>query len=87
MNRKERSRFHLCLLRCGGLTSSDLQSFREALSILQHQVDDLDELKASHYRTIVEHEEQVWEVVQSKVSISGVTRNLPKCSLILYRSV
>jgi len=30
-------------------------------------VDDLDELKASHYREIIEHEEQVWDVVQGKV--------------------
>ncbi|KAF8232456.1 hypothetical protein L208DRAFT_1397441 [Tricholoma matsutake] len=53
MNRKERN----------------LQTFRDALSILQQQVDDLDELKASHYREIIEHEEQVWEVVQGKVCV------------------
>lgn len=51
MNRKERN----------------LQSFREALSVLQRQVDDLDELKVSHYHEIIEHEEEVWNVVQSKV--------------------
>jgi hypothetical protein len=45
----------------------DLQSFREALSVLQRQVDDLDELKASHYQEIVEHEEEVWDVVAGKV--------------------
>lgn len=47
--------------------SPDLQSFREALSVLQRQVDDLDELKVSHYHEIIEHEEEVWNVVQSKV--------------------
>ncbi|KAJ2933688.1 hypothetical protein H1R20_g3441, partial [Candolleomyces eurysporus] len=44
----------------------NLQSFREALAVLQQQVDDLDELKVSHYQEIVEHEEQVWDAVQSK---------------------
>ncbi|TFK43166.1 hypothetical protein BDQ12DRAFT_718409 [Crucibulum laeve] len=53
MNRKERN----------------LQSFREALAVLQRQVDDLDELKVSHYEEIIEHEEEVWEVVQAKVCV------------------
>ncbi|KAK0468093.1 uncharacterized protein EV420DRAFT_446567 [Desarmillaria tabescens] len=53
MNRKERN----------------LQSFREALSVLQQQVDDLDDLKAAHYREIIEHEEEVWDVVQGKVCL------------------
>ncbi|KAF9468950.1 hypothetical protein BDZ94DRAFT_1286864 [Collybia nuda] len=53
MNRKERN----------------LQSFREALTVLQRQVDDLDDLKASHYKEIIEHEEQVWEVVQGKICV------------------
>lgn len=44
----------------------DLQTFREALAILQRQVDDLDDLKAQHYQEIVEHEEQVWDTVQGK---------------------
>jgi len=45
----------------------DLQSFREALSVLQRQVEDLDQLKARHYAEIIEHEEEVWDVVQGKV--------------------
>ena len=45
----------------------DLQSFREALVVLQRQVDELDDLKASHYQEILEHEEEVWDVVQNKV--------------------
>ncbi|RDB23233.1 Protein IVY1 [Hypsizygus marmoreus] len=53
MNRKERN----------------LQTFREALIVLQRQVDELDDLKASHYREIIEHEEQVWEVVQAKTCV------------------
>jgi hypothetical protein len=47
---------------------TDLQSFREALAVLQRQVDDLDELKLAHYQKIIEHEEDVWDVVQGKVS-------------------
>ncbi|KAL1946672.1 hypothetical protein VTO73DRAFT_14776 [Trametes versicolor] len=47
----------------------NLQSFREALSVLQKQVDDLDELKARHYEEIVEHEEEVWDFVQGKVCL------------------
>lgn len=46
----------------------DLQNFRQALAVLQRQVDELDELKVSHYQEIVDHEEEVWEAVQSKVS-------------------
>lgn len=38
--------------------------------MLQRQVDDLDELKASHYQEIIEHEEEVWDVVQGKVSFA-----------------
>ncbi|KAF7313619.1 RRM domain-containing protein [Mycena chlorophos] len=54
MNRKERN----------------LQSFREALAVLQRQVDDLDDLKVAHYQEIVDHEEEVWDVVQNKVCIA-----------------
>lgn len=37
--------------------------------VLQRQVDELDELKAGHYAEIVEHEEEVWDVVQGKVCL------------------
>ena len=47
----------------------DLQTFREALAVLQRQVDELDELKAHHYQEIVEHEEEVWDFVQGKVCL------------------
>lgn len=47
----------------------NLQSFREALTILQQQVDDLDALKTQHYQEIMEHEEEVWDVVQAKVCV------------------
>ncbi|PPQ95511.1 hypothetical protein CVT26_008539 [Gymnopilus dilepis] len=53
MNRKERN----------------LQHFREALAILQRQVDELDELKSSHYQEILEHEEEVWDNVQNKICL------------------
>lgn len=49
--------------------SPDLQSFREALQVLQRQVDDLDELKANHYQEIMEHEEEIWDFVQGKVCL------------------
>ena len=51
------------------ICAPDLQSFREALAVLQRQVDELDELKASHYQAIVEHEEEVWDFVQGKVCL------------------
>jgi len=47
----------------------NLQSFREALVVLQRQVDELDGLKAGHYAEIVEHEEEVWDVVQGKMCL------------------
>ncbi|GAW01855.1 Protein IVY1 [Lentinula edodes] len=47
----------------------NLQSFREALAVLQRQVDELDELKVEHYAEIVEHEEEVWDVVQGKMCL------------------
>jgi len=53
----------------GLISPQDLQSFREALTVLQRQVDELDELKAQHYQEVMEHEEEVWDVVQGKVSL------------------
>lgn len=47
----------------------NLQSFRETLNLLQKQVDELDELKARHYQEVLEHEEEVWDVVQGKISL------------------
>jgi hypothetical protein len=47
----------------------DLQNFRETLGSLQKQVDELDELKIAHYQEIVDHEEQVWDEVQSKARL------------------
>ncbi|KAL7282153.1 hypothetical protein PYCCODRAFT_1438621 [Trametes coccinea BRFM310] len=47
----------------------NLQTFREALAVLQRQVDELDELKARHYQEIVEHEEEVWDFVQGKICL------------------
>jgi hypothetical protein len=50
--------------------------------VLQRQVDELDDLKISHYQEIVEHEEEVWNVVQSKVSPRVLRRSttLLNCS-------
>lgn len=60
-------------------TYSDLQSFREALAVLQRQVDDLDGLKAQHYQEIMEHEEEVWDVVQGKVCVLTNHHTFVKC--------
>ncbi|KAI6047126.1 hypothetical protein EDC04DRAFT_2556514 [Pisolithus marmoratus] len=48
----------------------NLQSFREALTVLQQQVNELDALKGQHYQEITEHEEEVWDVVQAKVCVA-----------------
>ncbi|KAI0699410.1 hypothetical protein BC835DRAFT_567539 [Cytidiella melzeri] len=47
----------------------NLQTFREALAVLQRQVDELDDLKSQHYQDIVVHEEEVWDVIQGKTCI------------------
>ncbi|KAF8592539.1 hypothetical protein K439DRAFT_1324244 [Ramaria rubella] len=47
----------------------DLQSFRQALTILQAEVDELDRLKVSHYNQILDHEEEIWDVVAGKVCL------------------
>ena len=63
-------RLSILLNTCISLTFViDLQTFREALAVLQRQVDELDELKAHHYQEIVEHEEEVWDFVQGKVCL------------------
>lgn len=36
---------------------------------MQRQVDELDDLKAQHYQEIIEHEEEVWDVVQGKACV------------------
>lgn len=83
MNRKERS---MCLyinlknstiILVSESSFTDLQSFREALAILQRQVDEFDKLKISHYEEIIEHEEEVWDVVQGKVSSCTQAVSLP----------
>jgi len=39
---------------------------QEALTVLQRQVDDLDQLKSRHYEEIIEHEEEVWDVCKAR---------------------
>ncbi|THH11538.1 hypothetical protein EW145_g595 [Phellinidium pouzarii] len=53
----------------GRKKNRNLQSFREALAVLQRQVEELDGLRVSHYQEILEHEEEVWDSVQGKVSL------------------
>ncbi|EAU84570.2 hypothetical protein CC1G_00089 [Coprinopsis cinerea okayama7 len=68
---KEKSRIiHETETRSLNRKSRNLQSFREALAILQRQVDELDELKVSHYQEIMDHEEEIWNGVQSKVCVA-----------------
>jgi len=47
----------------------DLSSFRQMLSELQAQVDELDTLKLQHYTDVLESEEQNWEYLASKVAL------------------
>jgi hypothetical protein len=89
MNRKERSkpnhRYGVIKSRAHNNSLADLQTFREALSVLQRQVEDLDQIKARHYAEIIEHEEEVWEVVQGKVlQQTFLIGTSPKT--LLYRS-
>jgi hypothetical protein len=39
--------------------------------VLQRQVDELDEMKAQHYQEIMEHEEEVYSVVTTKVRVTA----------------
>ena len=67
MNKRQRSGSFVAVLFRANWLPVDLQSFREALTVLQRQVDELDEMKVQHYQEIMEHEEEVWDVVQAKV--------------------
>jgi hypothetical protein len=80
LNRKQRSKSYRLPRSSRALTYTiDLQSFREALAVLQRQVDELDDLKASHYQEILEHEEEVWDVVQNKVCSSKIYTYIYPC--------
>lgn len=51
-----------------GLTYDiDLNSFRAALTTLQKQVSDLDQLKAEYYTEVLIHEEETWDAAMEKV--------------------
>lgn len=47
----------------------DLNSFRAALSVLQQQVAQLDQLKAEYYTEVLAHEEETWDMVMGKVCL------------------
>lgn len=51
------------------VTPIDLRSFRQALSTLQAELDDLDRLKVAHYQQVLDHEQEVWDVVSGKVCL------------------
>ncbi|WVQ94753.1 hypothetical protein IAU59_001834 [Kwoniella sp. CBS 9459] len=55
-------------LRHGRRRKRDLQSFRQALSELQRQVDELDALKAGYHEEVLEGEDEIWETVLNKVA-------------------
>lgn len=68
MNRKQRSKSMLTMTRFDfSIVVLDMQSFREALTLLQRQVEELDYLKIQHYQEIVDHEEEIWDSVQGNV--------------------
>ena len=54
--------------------------------MLQRQVEDLDQLKARHYAEILEHEEEVWDVVQGKVPTFAAYFPRDKCPRTIYFS-
>ncbi|WVO15372.1 hypothetical protein L204_103029 [Cryptococcus depauperatus] len=51
----------------------DLQQFRQALTELQKQVDELDALKASYHEEVLEGEDELWEIILGRISF--VIRN------------
>ncbi|KAK4688074.1 hypothetical protein P7C73_g2047, partial [Tremellales sp. Uapishka_1] len=55
-------------LKVGRRRKRDLQSFRLALAELQRQVDELDGLKARYHEEVLEGEDEVWEIVTSKLA-------------------
>jgi hypothetical protein len=40
---------------------------------MQHQVDQLDQLKSRYYEDVMGHEEEIWDTVQGKVCQSAVS--------------
>jgi hypothetical protein len=79
------SQYHVITISHTHNQPPDLQSFREALQVLQRQVDDLDELKARHYQEIMEHEEEIWDFVQGKVSSVRTLTQRSDCTDIFCR--
>ncbi|KAH8113430.1 hypothetical protein DFH11DRAFT_1689565 [Phellopilus nigrolimitatus] len=67
----------------GRKKNRNLQSFREALTVLQRQVEELDGLRVAHYQEILDHEEEVWDFVQGKVSL--VVRSTLGCCRSFHR--
>ena len=56
-------------IKTGRRRERDLNQFRRALAELQAHVDSLDELKAQYYNEVLESEEEVWQLILSKVSL------------------
>jgi hypothetical protein len=48
---------------------TDLSSFRRALAELQAHVNDLDNLKIEHYSEVYEYEQEMWDLIASKVGL------------------
>lgn len=55
----------------------DLQTFREALAVMQRQVEELDQLKIKHYQAIMDHEAEVWDGVAGTVCPIFVSTTFP----------
>ena len=66
-NRSKFTRNTICAAWNWDIRHTDLQTFREALAVLQRQVEELDEMRLAHYQEVMEHEEEVWDIVQGKV--------------------
>lgn len=59
------------------LCEIDLNSFRAALTTLQKQVSDLDQLKAEYYTEVLAHEEETWDAAMEKVRCVCLQRGNP----------
>lgn len=58
-----------------------MSSFRRALAELQAHVNDLDNLKVEHYSEVYEYEQEMWELIASKVEAISVLRILTDIAL------
>ena len=59
--------------------------FRKALASLQAQVDDLDRAKVDYYSEVLEGEQEMWELIASKVCHGLFNANTNATELMINR--